>query len=180
MYPRNHVEVSGEAWMTHLLAISGSLRAASANRALIEEAIRVAPAGVTIEIYDELGALPHFNPDVDESGAPEVVARFRDQLLHADGVLISSPEYAHGVPGVMKNALDWVVGTGELVGKRVALLNASPRSTFAQAQLRETLKTMNWEVVDAACIAIQMRGRVPDDADREALRRALEAMFRGS
>ena len=160
----------------HLLAISGSLRAASANKALIHEAMNVAPDDVTIEIYDELGALPHFNPDVDEAGAPDVVVRFREKLARADGVLISSPEYAHGVPGVMKNALDWVVGTGELVGKRVALLNASPRSTFAQAQLRETLTVMSWNVIDDACVAIQMRGRAVDDADRAALRDALNAM----
>jgi chromate reductase len=160
----------------HLLAICGSLRAASANKALIAAAMSVAPDDVTIELYDELGALPHFNPDLDDAGAPDVVVRFRERLMQADGVLISSPEYAHGVPGVMKNALDWVVGTGELVGKRVALLNASPRSTIAQAQLRETLKTMNWAVVDQACVAIQMRGRDIDDHDRDALRASLNAM----
>jgi len=74
-------------------------------------------------------------------------------LIGANAVLISSPEYAHGVPGALKNMLDWLVSTGELVGKPVALLNAAPTGgAYAQASLLETLRTMNWTVVAEASL----------------------------
>jgi chromate reductase, NAD(P)H dehydrogenase (quinone) len=87
------------------------------------------------------------------------VIDFGNHLQSADAVLICSPEYAHGVPGVLKNALDWVVGSGEFMGKPVALLNASPRATHAQASLIETLTTMDARVVTDACIALPLLGR---------------------
>ena len=136
-----------------IVAISGSLRRGSSNAALLRAAAQVAPPDVTVEIYEGLGQLPHFNPDDDaeDSEPPAPVSALRRMLIDADAVLISSPEYAHGVPGVLKNMLDWLVSTGELVGKPVALLNASPAGgTYAQNSLRETLRTMNWQVVDAA------------------------------
>ena len=139
--------------MTRILAISGSLRSRSSNTSLLEAAALLAPEGVEITIYRGLGNLPHFNPDLEglESDAP---LQYRRQLQDADGVLISSPEYAHGVPGVMKNALDWVVGSGELVNKPVALLNASLRSTHAHASLLETLTVMSARVIPQACITL--------------------------
>lgn len=91
-----------------ILAISGSLRAVSSNTAVLRAAAMLAPTGVNITIYSGLGDLPHFNPDIDVDPAPLAVASFREQLKESDGVLISSPEYAHGVPGSMKNALDWL------------------------------------------------------------------------
>ena len=139
--------------MTRILAISGSLRSRSSNTSLLEAAALLAPEGVEITIYRGLGNLPHFNPDLEglESDAP---LQYRRQLQDADGVLISSPEYAHGVPGVMKNALDWVVGSGELVNKPVALLNASLRSTHAHTSLLETLTVMSARVIPQACITL--------------------------
>ena len=91
------------------LAISGSLRLASSNTALLRAAALVAPEGVEIILYRGLGDLPHFNPDL-EAAEPPSVTEFREQVRISDGLLISSPEYAHGVPGVLKNALDWLVG----------------------------------------------------------------------
>jgi chromate reductase len=107
-----------------VVAISGSLRRSSSNTALVSAAARLAPESVDVSIYAELAELPPFNPDLDSDPAPAAVARFRAQLQTCDAVLISSPEYAHGVPGVLKNALDWVVGSGELVDKPIALINA--------------------------------------------------------
>jgi chromate reductase, NAD(P)H dehydrogenase (quinone) len=75
---------------------------------------------VEIILYDGVSRLPHFSPDLDGENAPAPVADWRAQLKTSDGVLISSPEYAHGVPGSLKNALDWVVGSGEFVEKPVA------------------------------------------------------------
>ena len=86
----------------HILAISGSLRAGASNTAVIEAAALIAPPDVTITLYDGLGALPHFNPDLDSPDGrqlPAIVVDLRRRIGHADGVLISSPEYAHGIPG---------------------------------------------------------------------------------
>src|SRR5438270_11902305 len=130
-----------------IIAICGSLRAQSSNLALLRAAAKIS---AEVQIYDGLGKLPHFNPDDDVEGAtpPPAVAALRAMLADADGILISSPEYAHGVPGSLKNMLDWVVSTGELVDKPVALLNAAPvGGSYAQASLLETLRTMNWNVV---------------------------------
>ena len=126
----------------HLLAISGSLRAASSNTTLLRAAIQLAPPTVEIELYAGLGDLPYFNPDLDTDSPPRAVSEFRARLNAADGILICSPEYAHGVPGVLKNALDWIVSSGELMHKPVALLNASFASTHAHAALSETLSVM--------------------------------------
>jgi catechol 2,3-dioxygenase-like lactoylglutathione lyase family enzyme len=90
--------------------------------------------------------------------APAVL-HFRRLVQASDGVFISTPEYAHGIPGVLKNALDWLVGTSDLVDKPVALLNASSRSTYAQASLVETLKVMSARLVPDACVTIPLLGK---------------------
>src|ERR1700753_4281292 len=100
-----------------ILAISGSLRAISTNAALVRVIVGLAPEGMEITIYDGLGDLPHFNPDIDDGDGPSAVRDLRQQLQAADGILICTPEYAFGVPGVLKNALDWLVSTGDLSGK---------------------------------------------------------------
>jgi NAD(P)H-dependent FMN reductase len=149
------------ASVTHLLTVSGSLRAGSSNAALLAAAGRVAPAGVTVSAYQGLGALPAFNPDLEEGPdpAPNAVAHWRAALAAADAVLISSPEYAHGIPGVLKNALDWVVGSGELVGKRVGLLSASAASHFAHPQLVEVLTVMSAALVPEATVVLDIPRR---------------------
>ncbi len=146
----------------NILAISGSLRRASSNTTLLRAAQLLAPDGMNITLYAGLGDLPHFNPDL-EGAEPEAVLQFRAQIQATDGVLISSPEYAHGVPGSLKNALDWLVGSGELVYKPVALLNPSPRSTYAQAALTEILNVMTAQLVADACLTLPIAG-TPLDA----------------
>ena len=120
-----------------ILTVSGSLRAASINTALLAAATALAPVGVTLVPFARLGEFPLFNPDT-EYPLPAPVRAFREQLNAADGVLIASPEYAHGVTGVMKNALDWVVGCEAFVHKPTAVLNASARAVHADAALKET------------------------------------------
>ena len=118
-----------------------------------------------VMFFEGLGDLPHFNPDLEGSGDdPPPVQDFCARLRAADGVLISSPEYAHGIPGVLKNALDWVVGSGELVGKPVALLGASPHSTHAQASLTEVLTTMAAVLIPEASVTLPLRGKGLDAA----------------
>jgi NAD(P)H-dependent FMN reductase len=136
-----------------LLAISGSLRTSSVNTALLRAAIALAPENVVVTLYGGLGELPHFNPDLDGDVAPPPVADFRRRLAEADGILICCPEYAHGVPGVMKNALDWIVGSGEFINKPVALISARPAS-WAQASLTETLAVMMAKLVAEASITL--------------------------
>jgi len=141
-----------------LLAISGSLRAASSNTAVLQAAARLAPAGVMIELYDRLGDLPHFNPDFDNERLPAIVAELRALTGAVDGILISSPEYARGVPGALKNALDWLVGSFEFPHKCVALINTSPRATHAQASLTTTLETMSARLVTEASVTLPLLG----------------------
>lgn len=130
----------------HILAISGSLREASSNTTLLRAAISLAPPNVQFTLYGGIGDLPHFNPDLDGENPPPAVAHWRAALRAADAVLICSPEYAHGVPGSLKNALDWIVGSGEFMGKPVTLLNASLSSIHAQTSLTETLTVMMAQV----------------------------------
>jgi chromate reductase, NAD(P)H dehydrogenase (quinone) len=144
-----------------ILAVSGSLRQVSSNTALLQAAIALAPANVEIRLYVGLGDLPHFNPDL-EPVEPPSVTDLRSQIEWADGLLICSPEYAHGVPGVLKNALDWLVSGSEFVGKPIALFNASPRAVHAQASLIEIMTTMAGRVVPEACITVPLLGRKLD------------------
>jgi len=141
-----------------LLAISGSLRAASSNTAVLLAAAKLAPPGVTIEVYDRLGELPHFNPDFDNERLPAIVAEFRALIGAVDGIMISSPEYARGVPGTLKNALDWLVGSFEFPHKFVALINVSPRATHAHASLTTTLETMSARLVAEASVTLPLLG----------------------
>ncbi|WP_083444648.1 NADPH-dependent FMN reductase [Herbaspirillum rhizosphaerae] len=138
-----------------VLTLSGSLRAASSNTALLEAAAALAPAQLDLALYRPWGELPSFNPDL-EGAEPAEVLHFRTALRDADAVLIASPEYAHGVPGAFKNALDWVVGSAEFINKPVAAINASGRAIHAQASLLDTLAMMNADVVVAACRTVAL------------------------
>lgn len=169
----------------HLLGISGSLRARSINTEVLRAAALVAPPSVGISLFDGLAELPHFNPDLEADGAglPAAVESFRARVAAADGLLICSPEYAHGVPGALKNALDWLVSGSEIPYKPIGLLNASPRSTHAQASLAETLRTMSTDLVSGASIDLPLTGRrldaagiAADPALVQLLRSAVEAL----
>jgi len=135
----------------NILAISGSLRADSANDAVIKTAATLVAGEVDMFIYEGLGSLPHF--DGSEHAAPEV-AGFRQLLAAADGVLICSPEYAFGVPGTLKNALDWTVSTGEFVNKPVALITAATGGDKAHESLLLTLSALSARVVEDATLLI--------------------------
>ncbi len=163
----------------NMMAISGSLRAASNNSALLRAVARLAPPGIAVELFGDLGNLPLFNPDIEAAHSP-VVARFREQLIAADAVIIASPEYAHGVTGSMKNALDWMVGCEAFVNKPVALLNASPRAVHAHASLKETLTVMSAVIVEEASITVPVLGSGLDEegiiAHPEISRRLIGAL----
>jgi chromate reductase len=173
--------------MIRILAISGSLRTGSTNTVLLAAAAALAPPGVQITLYSGLADLPAFNPDLDVQPPIPAVADFRAHLNSSAAVMISSPEYAHGVPGVLKNALDWLVASGELYGKPTALFSASPRAAFAQASLTETLTVMTARIVPQACITVPLLGKnlVPSDVISEpehsqSIRAALAELVRVS
>jgi chromate reductase len=165
-----------------VLAISGSLRGASSNGSILRAAVQVAPPGMTIDLYDGLGTLPHFNPDLDRALddplLPEPVRGLRAAVDAADALVISSPEYAHGVPGSLKNALDWLVGGSEMVEKPLALWNTAPHATHAQASLGETLRTMTVRLVPEADLSIRIAGRAAEQiaADQDLAPRLVDAL----
>ncbi len=97
-----------------MLAICGSLQAKSGNLTLLHIAAASTPPGVELMIFDGLRNLLHFNPDIEASGVPESVTRWRQALAESCAVLIASPEYGFSLPGVLKNSIDWVIGSGEL------------------------------------------------------------------
>ena len=170
-----------------LLAISGSLRRASTNTAALEALALLAPEGVKVLVYRKLAELPPFNPDddVEDAPKPEPVETLRALIGASDALIVAAPEYAHGPPGVLKNALDWLVASETFAGKPVALVNASPRAFHAQAQLREVLSTMAARVVPQAFVELSLAGKavtadeiVADPASAQRLKEALAALIR--
>lgn len=127
-----------------VLGVAGSLRIGSYNRALLRAAQALAPAGMVVDIFD-LAEIPLYNFDLEQRGDPAPVAAFKAAIGRADALLIVTPEYQHGIPGVLKNALDWASrppGRSPMQGKPAAIMGASPGVTGtarAQEQLRQTL-----------------------------------------
>lgn len=166
-----------------ILAVSGSLRAASSNSRAVAALALLAPPGVAVEIWRGLDGLPFFNPDLDVEPAPPAVAAWRAAVEACDALVISSPEYAHGVAGAMKNALDWLVSHPGLHETPVAVINATPPGEYNQAHMRDNLSVMFTTLVEDAFVEVNLRGR-PETPDQIAadpalsapLRRALEAL----
>ena len=147
-----------------ILALSGSLRKLSSNTTLLKAAALLAREDLRIELYDGLAHLPAFNPDMEGTPAePAPVLEFRGKIKKADGVIVSSPEYAHGVPGALKNALDWTVGSGEFVDKPAAVISASLHSAYAHDSLIETLRVMSARVVEEASVKLPLQGKKLDE-----------------
>ena len=169
-----------------ILFVSGSLRGASTNAAALRTARRVAPAGVETVVYEGLGSLPAFNPDLEEDPPPAVV-ELRRRIHEASGLLFCVPEYAGALPGALKNLLDWTIGDqapGSLYEKPVAWLNVSPRGARgAHAELRTVLGYAHAAIVEAACLEAPVTaalvgadGEVDDPSLRRGIARALEAL----
>ena len=160
-----------------LLAISGSLRNYSSNTNVLQAAKTLAPPSIEISLYSELATLPHFNPDLDREPLPNAVTSLRQQIGKTDGIIISSPEYAHGVPGSLKNALDWLVSSIEFPNTPVLLINTNPRATIAFDSLQEILVTMSARVDRDRAIALEIAGRnlsVEDIAENRELATSIE------
>jgi len=165
-----------------ILAISGSLRAASHNTALLRAAAGLAPDGIEIELYDGLEQLPPYNEDRDNDTPPSEVARLRDEIAAADGVLISTPEYNGTVPGQLKHAVDWASRpygqASSLWGKPAAVIGASVTdygALWAQDHLRKALGIAGARVLETelpvgkAAERFDDRGSLTDPDTRERL-----------
>lgn len=172
-----------------VLGIAGSLRKASYNRGLLRAAQELAPAGMEIKIFEGLGAIPLYDADVEAQGDPAPVTTLKTAIGEADALLIATPEYNYGVPGVLKNAVDWASrppGKSVLNGKPAAIMGASPGATgTARAQLAlrqsfvftQTYALLQPEVLVArAHERFDAEGRLTDEGTRKFVRQLLEAL----
>lgn len=172
--------------MKNILAVSGSLRAESTNLKIIENIAKLAADTLNISIYQGLSALPAFNPDLDAEGAslPPEVVDFRRQINESDGILICTPEYVFGVPGALKNAIDWTVSSGELMNKPTALITASGLGEKAHESLLLTLKTLEAKIGESSAFLISYartkvnaEGVVSDAPTVELLQKLIETLI---
>lgn len=141
----------------NILAISGSLRAASTNTALLRATAELAPPTVPIRLYDGLDDLPHFSPERDQANTSEAVNKLRTALQESDAVIICTPEYIHGMPGILKNMLDWLASSGEFVNKPVGVISAGPSDTGgsrAHASLSYTLSVLMANLPEKASLIV--------------------------
>jgi chromate reductase, NAD(P)H dehydrogenase (quinone) len=172
-----------------IFGISGSLRTGSYNSALLRAAVSLAPAGMKIEVYSGLRALPPYDQDLDSSEPPPSVADLRARIRAADGLLIATPEYNYGVPGVLKNAIDWAsrpAATSPLKRKPTAVMGAAPGafgSVRAQLSLRQSLLWTDSDVVTKPELMVFQAGQRFDAAGnlidaqaQEVLRALLSAL----
>jgi NAD(P)H-dependent FMN reductase len=138
--------------VVRVVGISGSLKRESANSALLRAV--AAESGGAVDVWERLGELPHFTPDEDGG---EAVASLREAVVRSHAVLVATPEYAGGMPGVLKNALDWLVGTGELYGKAVLVVSAAPapeRGANARRWVEDVVRMQGGHVADSFTIAV--------------------------
>lgn len=140
--------------MKNIIAISGSTRQKSVNLNLIMAIADLASANFNITVYEKLSELPHFNPDFDDENVSRQVVDFRNKLKKADGILICTPEYAKGVPGTLKNAIDWTVSSGEFSKKPTALITASSLGENGHISLFETLEMIEADITDKTQLLI--------------------------
>lgn len=165
--------------MKKILAISGSLRQGSSNHAILTYLGSIAPADIEYTIYNNLALIPPFDPGLDTDTPPDAVTELRLLLTEADGLIICTPEYAFGVPGSLKNMLDWLVSSSTLVDKPVALITASLGGEYAHASLLLTLGALTAKLSDDTNLLIQfIRSKVDADGnvkDEETVKKLQDA-----
>src|SRR4051794_19373810 len=164
-----------------ILGLSGSLRASSYNTQLLRAASGLLPAGVELELFDGLKAVPPYDEDDDVDPAPPAVARFREAIAGADALLFATPEYNSSIPGVLKNAIDWAsrpIATNPLRNKPIAVIGASTGmfgAVWAQAELRKVLGAAGARVTEVELAVghaheqLDQAGQLADPSQQEAL-----------
>jgi len=164
--------------MPTILAIPGSLRSGSSNHHILRFLDSISPDDMDYSIYDNLATIPPFEPSFDNDAPPQAVAELRRLIANADAIIICTPEYAFGVPGQLKNALDWLVSSGTLVDKPVALITASSSGEYAHPSLLRTLGALSANVVDDACLLVPfIRARIVDGVLDDSLKYELKNAF---
>jgi chromate reductase len=168
-----------------ILAISGSTRQRSTNLNLIKAISELAADTLDIHIFQGLSDIPHFNPDIDTDDPPKPVADFRKQLREADGILICTPEYAMGVPGTLKNAIDWTVSSCEFSHKPVVLITASSVGEKGHRSLLETLRIIESNIPDDSQLLISFvktkvssDGRITDNETLEQIKKVIDSLVK--
>jgi chromate reductase, NAD(P)H dehydrogenase (quinone) len=166
--------------MFKILGIPGSLRENSSSHAVLKAVSNMVPEGVSFEVCNDIGMLPLFN---DPTDTPEVVIDFRKKISAADAVLICTPEYAFGVPGALKNALDWTVGTGEFYEKPLALITASSHGEKGHAAMLWILTAISAKISPEATLLISFvrskidaEGKIKDPDTNKQLQTVLDAL----
>lgn len=165
----------------NILAVSGSLRSTSANVQVLQHIASIAPAHVQIELYRDLATIPPF----DDGEPNEAVLNWRQKIRNADGILFCSPEYAFGVSGVLKNALDWTVSSADLDGKPISLITAATGGEKAHAALLLTLNVISGNnVVPEASLLISFirakmnkEGTITDDTTAQSIKQAFQVLI---
>jgi NAD(P)H-dependent FMN reductase len=163
-----------------ILAICGSTRQNSANMNLIDAIGKMFSADLAIKTFDGLSRIPHFNPDLDNDIVSQEVTSFRNQLKDVDGVLICTPEYAMGVPGTLKNAIDWTVSSMDFSHKPVVLITASTLGHTGHQSLMETLKIIEADIADSSQLVIpHIKTKLTGDViiDPETEKRVKEVIY---
>ena len=182
------MDTKWEAYFDHMkiLALSGSLRANSYNTSIVKH---LQTLNKNVEVYEDLGKLPLFNPDLDmytleEDNSPKSVLEFRAKVREADVFVISTPEYAHQISGVLKNALDWLVSSDAIVNKPTVVISASTSAVGgdkAHAQLVALLKVISQNVLeDVSLIVARVNKKIDDEGNvvDDGLKKELERVIK--
>ncbi|WEA02259.1 NADPH-dependent FMN reductase [Mucilaginibacter sp. SJ] len=169
----------------NIFAISGSLRTGSSNHNILKFLGRLIPADINYSIYDRLADIPPFDPGLDHEYPPESASELRSLMKDTSGIIICTPEYAFGVPGQLKNMLDWMVSSGSLVDKPVALVTASSVGSHAHEALLLTLRALSAKVTAGATLLIpfirskiDVNGNITDEQTEGALRDVMEVFLK--
>jgi chromate reductase len=171
--------------LNRVFAISGSLRAGSSNHNILRFLGKVAPPDISYFIYDSLAQIPPFDPGLDNDTPPDAVFELRNLIQNADAIVICTPEYAYGVPGQLKNALDWTVSSDSFSGKPTALITASTGGENAHEALLKTLGAIDASVTDDTKLLVSFirskmdsEGNIIDKATADSLKAVFNALLK--
>jgi chromate reductase len=169
----------------NIFAISGSLRAGSSNDSILKIIGNMLSGDINYQVYDGLSSIPPFDPGLDNNAPPEAVTALRKLITNADAIIICTPEYAYGVPGQLKNAIDWMVSSGSFSGKLTALITASTGGENAHAALLKILGAVDAHVPEEATLLISYirskmnaDGIIIDKETSEGIRRVVVELQR--
>lgn len=169
----------------NILAISGSLRSGSSNHKILQFLSALVPTDISFFVYGKLADIPPFDPGLNHEHPPEAVAELRELIKNASGIIICTPEYAFGVPGQLKNMLDWMVSSGSLVDKPVALVTASSAGSHAHAALLLILGALSAKVTAGATLLIpfirakiDVNGDITDEQTAKSLRDVMKVFLK--